>query len=68
MAIKMGIPPRVEIGSYEQAKPWIDLGVKHFCVGWDIRVVYNWCQQQATKMREMLGADAAGPSKKDKYI
>ena len=31
--IEYGVPPRVEIGEVEHAKRYIDLGVRHFCVG-----------------------------------
>ncbi len=55
MALKKGVAPRVEIGSYEQAKPFIEAGVKHFCVGWDLRVIYDWCKAQGPAMRKMLG-------------
>ena len=30
----------IEIGAVEQAKRYIDLGVRHFCIGWD-RHLYN---------------------------
>lgn len=58
MALKAGKHPRVEIGSMEQAKPYLDMGVKHFCVGWDIAIVFGWCKQQA-KLIEELGLQNA---------
>ena len=33
--LEYGIHPRIEIGDSEKAKRYIDLGVRHFCVGWD---------------------------------
>lgn len=27
--------PRIEIGEVKQVKRYIDLGVRHFCIGWD---------------------------------
>lgn len=56
MALKKGVAPRVEMGSFEQAKPYIDMGVRHFCIGWDIRTIYQWCQQQAEGMRKLLAS------------
>ncbi len=53
MALKAGKHPRVEIGSLSLARPWMELGVKHFCVGWDIRVIYEWCQAQGKLMEEL---------------
>ena len=34
-SIEHGVPPRIEIGAVEQAQRYIDLGVRHFCIGWD---------------------------------
>lgn len=54
-AIKMGIRPRVEIASFEQAEPWIEMGVKDFCVGWDVSVIYQFCRKQGDELARMLG-------------
>jgi len=56
LALKKGVAPRVEIASFEQAKPFIDMGVRHFCIGWDLVTIFQWCQQQAKGMRELLGS------------
>jgi 2-keto-3-deoxy-L-rhamnonate aldolase RhmA len=55
MALKKGVAPRAEIVGFEQAKQYLDLGVRHFCIGWDMRVIYNWCHQQARGMQELMG-------------
>ena len=34
-SLEYGIHPRIEIGAVEQAKRYIDMGVRHFCIGWD---------------------------------
>lgn len=39
-SLEYGIHPRIEIGAVEQAKRYIDLGVRHFCIGWD-RFIYR---------------------------
>jgi len=54
-AIKMGVRPRVEIGSFEQAEPWLELGVRDFCVGWDVRVIHDFCKKQGEQLARMLG-------------
>jgi len=54
LALKKGVQPRVEIGSFEQAKEYIDMGVRHFCIGFDLVVFYQWCQQQGEGMRRLL--------------
>jgi hypothetical protein len=37
----------VETANLEDAKPYIDMGVRHFCVGGDIATISQWCKQQA---------------------
>jgi 4-hydroxy-2-oxoheptanedioate aldolase len=39
-SIEYGIPPRIEIGEVEQADRYTQLGVRHFCIGWD-RFIYR---------------------------
>lgn len=39
-SLEYEIHPRIEIGAVEQAKRYIDLGVRHFCIGWD-RFIYR---------------------------
>jgi 4-hydroxy-2-oxoheptanedioate aldolase len=39
-SLEHGIRPRIEIGAVEQAKRYVDLGVRHFCIGWD-RFIYR---------------------------
>jgi 4-hydroxy-2-oxoheptanedioate aldolase len=54
-AMKMGIRPRIELGSSEQAKPWIDMGIRDFCVGWDVRVIYDFCRREGEGLAKLLG-------------
>lgn len=64
-SLAAGVHPRIEIGSFEQAQPWLDLGVRHFCIGWDIRTLFTWCKTQGAAMRELLaGGSAAGEAGK----
>jgi len=53
-ALAAGVRPRVEIGTSEQAKPFLDLGVRDFCVGHDLMIILNWCQEQGGEMRKLL--------------
>ena len=39
-SLEYGIHPRIEIRCVEEAKRYIDLGVRHFCIGWD-RFIYR---------------------------
>jgi 4-hydroxy-2-oxoheptanedioate aldolase len=54
MALKKGVHPRVELQSFEQAKPFIDMGVKHFCIGWDVIIMYNWCNANSEGMGNLI--------------
>ena len=56
LALKKGVHPRVEIGGFEQAKPFADMGVRHFCIGWDLTVIFAWCLEQGKGMRELFGS------------
>ena len=66
IALRMGKHPRIEIGSLDQAQPWMDMGVRHFCVGWDIGLVFGWCKQQGELMRK-LGLKAPGDAAETGY-
>ncbi|MDP6665994.1 MAG: aldolase/citrate lyase family protein [Dehalococcoidia bacterium] len=54
-AIKMGVRPRAEIFHFEEARPYMDMGVVDFCIGWDIRTVYDYCKQQGEELASLLG-------------
>jgi 4-hydroxy-2-oxoheptanedioate aldolase len=53
-ALAAGVHPRVEIGSFEQAEPYLEMGVRHFCIGWDIATIFRWCKEQGAAMRKLL--------------
>jgi len=54
-ALEKGVHPRVEVTSFEQARPFLQMGVRHFCIGWDVRTIFSWCREQGKGMRELLG-------------
>ena len=54
LALKKGVHPRVEISRFEQAKEYIDIGVRHFCVGDDLQIIYEWCKHNGGGMRSLL--------------
>ena len=53
-AIKMGVPPRAEIGSPDQARAYLDMGVRHFSIGTDISILHNWWKTNGEDMRNAL--------------
>ncbi|MBN1399349.1 MAG: 2,4-dihydroxyhept-2-ene-1,7-dioic acid aldolase [Anaerolineae bacterium] len=61
-ALEMGKHPRVELGSMEGAKPFLDMGVRHFCVGWDIGTVFGYCRREGQLIEQLglKGASAGG--------
>jgi 2-keto-3-deoxy-L-rhamnonate aldolase RhmA len=56
-AHKMGIPARAEIRDANGAARHLEMGVRHFCVGWDVRVLYDWFTQNGKAMRELLSRE-----------
>jgi len=53
-SLKRGIRPRVVIDTYEEAKEYADMGVKDFCVGNDLGILYRWCRTNGAEMRKLL--------------
>ena len=56
-AEKYGIPARAEIGSVDQAKYYLDMGVRHFNLGTDISILFNWLKENGSALRKVV-ADA----------
>ncbi len=54
-ALKKGIAPRVELHDIRDAEPYLEQGVKHFCVGWDVTVMYRFCQDQGEQFAKIMG-------------
>ena len=54
-ALKKGIHPRVEIGDPAEAARYIEMGVKHFCMGWDVNILHGWWRANGEQMRKDLG-------------
>jgi 4-hydroxy-2-oxoheptanedioate aldolase len=54
MAIDMGIPPRAEIQSADEAKEFLDMGVRHFSIGTDITILHSWWKENGDKLREAI--------------
>jgi 2-keto-3-deoxy-L-rhamnonate aldolase RhmA len=61
-ALRMGLHPRVELADIKQAAPYLEMGVKHFCIGWDVRILYEWWRINGEGMRGLLGTARDGAS------
>lgn len=53
-AIEMGVPPRAEINSADDAKYYLDMGVRHFCIGTDVAILFNWWKQNGEALRSVV--------------
>jgi len=58
-ALKKGVAPRVELGDFKDAEPYLQMKVKHFCIGWDVAIIYKYCQEQGAAFRKRFGRDGA---------
>jgi 2-keto-3-deoxy-L-rhamnonate aldolase RhmA len=59
-ALKKGIHPRVELSDPRDAAPYLEMGVKHFCIGWDVEILHAWWRANGHQMRELLGGERIG--------
>src|SRR5579864_2019907 len=57
-AHRMGIPARVELGDASGAERYLEMGVRHFCVGWDVGILHRWFTEQGEAMRSMVSGSA----------
>jgi len=53
-ALKAGKHPRVEAPTVESIKAYWDMGVRHFCVGWDRSVITQWGRENAGAWQKFL--------------
>ena len=58
-AHRLGIPARVELADATGAERYLELGVKHFCIGWDVLTLHLWLTEQGKRMRDLLNGVAA---------
>ena len=58
MALKKGLHPRIELANIKDAAPYLEMGVKHFCIGWDVRILHEWWRVNGEGMRAMLDGAA----------
>jgi 4-hydroxy-2-oxoheptanedioate aldolase len=40
------------------------MGVKHFCIGWDVRILADWWDTKGAEMRQLLATTARKPAAK----
>ena len=57
-ALRLGIAPRAEIAHPDQGNAYLDMGVEHFCIGWDVSILFEWFKHNGKAMRDILGVGA----------
>ena len=61
--IRAGIPPRLELTAPKQAERYLEMGVRHFCMGTDIYILYDWLRENGAELRKLVeAAEGAAPS------
>ena len=50
----MGVQPRAEIGSPDDAKEYLDMGVRHFNMAVDISILYSFWQNNGEALRKVV--------------
>ena len=50
----VGIPPRAELTSPKQAARFLEMGVKDFCMGTDLYVIYDWMRDNGKALRNLV--------------
>ncbi|MGQ4807598.1 4-hydroxy-2-oxo-heptane-1,7-dioate aldolase [Candidatus Entotheonellaceae bacterium PAL068K] len=53
-ALNLGVPPRAEINTADQAKYYLDLGVRHFCIGTDVTILHSWLKTHGHDLRKAI--------------
>lgn len=59
-ALKKGLHPRAEISEPAEAVRYLEMGVRHFCIGWDVAILHDWWGASGKEMRGILTAERPG--------
>jgi hypothetical protein len=51
------------IGHPDQARRYLDMGVRHFCIGWDVGILFEWFKQNGQAMREISRGPRTMPAR-----
>jgi 2-keto-3-deoxy-L-rhamnonate aldolase RhmA len=54
--IKAGVPPRAELNNPRDAARFLEMGVKDFCMGTDLYVIYDWMRDNGKALRSTVEA------------
>jgi 4-hydroxy-2-oxoheptanedioate aldolase len=59
-ALDKGVPPRAEVQTPDDAKEFLDMGVRHFSIGTDITILYGWWQENGEAIWKTMEDAGAG--------
>jgi 2-keto-3-deoxy-L-rhamnonate aldolase RhmA len=62
-AFKNGLHPRVEISEPGEAEPYLEMGIKHFCIGWDVGILHDFWRTRGEAMHAVLAGLTGKPKK-----
>ena len=51
---KHNVPMRIEINSADAAKYYLDLGIKDFCIGTDLMIIFDWMKTNGEALRKVI--------------
>ena len=54
LSLKMGVPTRAEISTADEAKEYLDMGVRHFSVGTDISILHSFWRREGEAITKAL--------------
>lgn len=54
-SLAAGIQPRAEITHPDEARAYLELGVRHFCIGTDVHILHAWLDERGAQLAEILG-------------
>jgi 4-hydroxy-2-oxoheptanedioate aldolase len=61
-ALRHGLHPRAEISEPREAARYLEMGVRHFCIGWDVAILHGWWDATGKEMRDVFGVRPARTS------
>jgi 2-keto-3-deoxy-L-rhamnonate aldolase RhmA len=57
--LRAGIPPRAEINDPDEAREYLEMGVRHFCIGTDTVILHDWFATRGVALDELVGRAAS---------
>ena len=58
-----GPAPARRVARSLRAAKYLDMGVKHFCIGWDVRILADWWDEKGAEMRGLVTGRQAGAAR-----